>query len=85
MLYEYAEAQSWTEGVQMSPSETNWPGEREPSRDDVEVANEIPGAAFFSEFKNCLLSDPEAVGDENLMNLDLNVRKSNTVVGSRLT
>ena len=56
----------------MLPSTTNWPGEREPSRDDVEVANETPGAAWFSEFKSCLLSDPEAFGDEDLMKLELN-------------
>ena len=65
----------------MSPSVTNWPGEREPSRDDVEVANETPEAAFFSEFKSCLLSDPEAFGNESLMNLELNVHNPTLLWG----
>ena len=57
----------------MLPSVTNWPGEREPSCTDVEIANETPEAAWFSDFKSCLLSDPEAVGDDNLMQLELHV------------
>ncbi|KIW24040.1 uncharacterized protein PV07_09779 [Cladophialophora immunda] len=57
----------------MLSSATNWPGEREPARDDVQVANETPEAAFFSQFKSCLLADPEAFGDESLMNLELDL------------
>lgn len=59
--------------VQSPYPDSNWPGEREPSRHDVEVANELPEPAFLSEFKKCLLSSPEALYNENLMHLDLQV------------
>ena len=56
--------------------ESNWPGEREPSGHDVEIANELPEPAFLSGFKSCLLSSPEAVDNESLMHLDLHVRRN---------
>lgn len=53
--------------------ESNWPGEREPSRHDVEAANHLPEPAFFTEFKRHLVSSPEALNNEDLMHLDLRV------------
>lgn len=37
----------------------SWPGEREPSRHDVESANEQPTIAFLAEFKDALLSSSD--------------------------
>ncbi len=55
-------------------SQSSWPGEREPARHDVEVAHELPESAFLLEFKSCIMSDSEALGNESLMHLDLQVR-----------
>lgn len=54
--------------------ESRWPGEREnPTRHDVEVANELPEPAFLFDFKAALLASPEAAGCEKLMRTDLHV------------
>ena len=39
----------------------NWPGENEPSRHDVEAANEQPSAAFLAEYKRALLASADRV------------------------
>lgn len=48
-------------------SESNWPGERNPSRNDVRDAIEVPDRGFLSKFKTALLASPEALDNENLM------------------
>lgn len=58
---------------QTSP-ESNWPGEREPSCHDVQVAAELPDSAFLSDLKISLLSSSDAADNQNLMHLDLQVR-----------
>ena len=57
-------------------SESNWPGERDPSRDDVQVANELPEPAFLSDFKRSLLSSSDASENLSLMHLDFQVRQA---------
>lgn len=53
--------------------ESRWPGEREnPTRHDVEVANELPAPSFLSEFKTMLAASPEAADAQTLMYTDLN-------------
>ncbi|CRG82907.1 hypothetical protein PISL3812_00254 [Talaromyces islandicus] len=58
-----------------STSESNWPGEREPSSYDVQIANELPSAAFLSDFKAALLASSDAAGNQNLMCLDLQLNE----------
>lgn len=41
-------------GVQSAPS--NWPGERNPTQQDVPQASELPDQAFLTKFKNALLA-----------------------------
>ena len=55
-------------------AESNWPGERDPSHNDVQVANEVPESAFLSDFKRRLMSSCDASGNQSLMHLDLHVR-----------
>lgn len=61
------------EGVSTKTPGSNWPGERDPSRKDVEEANDVPEPAWLSEFKGCLLADSEIQHNEPLMHLDLQV------------
>ena len=61
----------------MPSQEAIWPGEREPSHLDVEVANELPEPAFLSDFKRELLSSPKAKEKPKLMHLDLKSLVSN--------
>lgn len=52
---------------------SSWPGEREnPTRQDVEVANELPASSFLSDFKTALAASPEAADLQTLMLTDLN-------------
>lgn len=46
------------------------PGERHPSRHDVETASELPEPAFLSDFKRALFASPDAVDRQDLMHLD---------------
>lgn len=61
--------------LQSPPLESSWPGEREPSIHDVQVANESPEPAFLAAFKRSILASSEAAGNQSLMHLDLQVRE----------
>jgi len=56
--------------------DSNWPGEREPSYRDVEAASQVPEAAWLSDFRACLMASEDALGVQDLMHLDLKVRRS---------
>lgn len=58
--------------------DSNWPGEREPSHGDVEAASQVPESAWLSDFKACLMASEDAADVEDLMHLDLRVRRSST-------
>lgn len=47
------------------------PGERNPSRYDVEVATELPEPTRLLDFKRSLLATEDASDAQNLMHLDL--------------
>ncbi|KAH8815295.1 hypothetical protein F5884DRAFT_172944 [Xylogone sp. PMI_703] len=49
---------------------SNWPGEREPSHQDVASANELPDPALLSDFKRALLTSGDAAGCEQLLHID---------------
>ena len=51
--------------------ESSWPGERDASRRDVELANEIPEPALLSDFKRSLLASQDAVGVDRLLHMEL--------------
>ena len=55
----------------IASQEQIWPGENNPSRDDVEVAMELPEPAFLSNFNKSALLSQEAMGVQNLMHLDV--------------
>jgi len=56
-----------------SPS-SSWPGEREPSQQDVASASERPEPALLSDFKRALISSSDAVGTEKLFHMDFKTR-----------
>lgn len=60
--------------VSITSPDSSWPGERDASRRDVEVANEIPEPGLLSDFKRALLASPEAVGMDRLMHVELGSR-----------
>ena len=51
---------------------SSWPGERDPSRLDVEIANELPKPDVLCDFKKALLSSQHASENLRLMHLQLN-------------
>lgn len=55
----------------ITSQEAIWPGDRNPSRHDVEVATELLEPAFLSDFKKALLAHPDAEDTRDLMHLDL--------------
>ncbi|KIW27411.1 uncharacterized protein PV07_07149 [Cladophialophora immunda] len=55
------------------------PGERNPSRHDVEAATELPEPTILSDFKRSLLATVDASDAQDLMHLDLKA----TAVGSK--
>jgi hypothetical protein len=50
---------------------STWPGEWNPSRNDVALANEQPDPNTLSDFKRALLASDEARSAQRLMHLDL--------------
>ena len=55
----------------MTSQESSWPAERDPSRLDVELANELPKPDVLSDFKRALLSSEHASGNQKLMHIAL--------------
>jgi hypothetical protein len=55
----------------VTPQEQILPGERNPSRHDVEVATELPEPTILSDFKRSLLATVDASNAQDLMHLDL--------------
>lgn len=60
--------------LSITSPESSWPGERDASRRDVEVANEIPEPGLLSDFKRALLASPDALGIDRLMHMELGGR-----------
>lgn len=60
--------------LSITSPESSWPGERDASRRDVEVANEIPEPGLLSDFKRALLASPDAAGTDCLMHMELGNR-----------
>jgi hypothetical protein len=56
-------------------TESNWPGERIPSRDDVRDAIKVPDHTFLDRYKTTLLASSDALHPEDLMS-DVEVRVS---------
>lgn len=65
------------QGRYMTPSQrpvqegSSWPGERNPSPRDVEIANESLDPGFLNTFKNNLLASSAAQNNDNLMHVQL--------------
>jgi len=60
--------------LSITSPESSWPGERDASRRDVEVANEIPEPGLLSDFKRALLASPDALNIDRLMHMELGSR-----------
>lgn len=60
--------------LSITSPESSWPGERDASRRDVEVANEIPEPGLLSDFKRALLASADALSIDRLMHMELGSR-----------
>jgi hypothetical protein len=55
----------------MTSRTSTWPGEWNPSRNELDLANERPDVNTLSDFKRALLASDEARSAQRLMHLDL--------------
>ncbi|KAI0845334.1 hypothetical protein F5Y00DRAFT_246641 [Daldinia vernicosa] len=55
----------------LSAQSSSWPGERDPSHQDVASASERPDPTLLSDFKRALLASSDAIGTEKLFHMDL--------------
>ncbi|KAI0105869.1 hypothetical protein F4814DRAFT_429777 [Daldinia grandis] len=53
-----------------SAQSSSWPGERDPSHQDVASASERPDPTLLSDFKRTLLASSDAIGTEKLFHMD---------------
>lgn len=60
--------------MSITSQNSNWPGERDPSHQDVASANEIPDPALLSDFKRTLISSGDVARSEKLLHMDLKYR-----------